>query len=80
MGVHPAYRRMGIGRRLLDAAVSESWAIGLERIDLQVLVSNEPAVLLYRSAGFQTEGIKRRAWLLDGVHEDILIMALFRPE
>ncbi len=80
MGVHPAWRRMGLGRQLLDAAVCESWAIGLERIDLQVLLSNEPAVSLYRSAGFRTEGVKRRARLLDGAYEDILIMALLRPE
>ena len=48
------------------------------RIELEVFASNERAVRLYQSEGFMLEGRKRRARILDGTEDDILIMALCR--
>ena len=42
-----------------------------------MFASNERAVALYRTLGFVTEGIKKRARKLDGHYDDNVFMALF---
>jgi len=76
MGVLQRFRGKGIGRELAAAAIERAWSLGLTRIELEVFASNEPAVSLYRSLGFAVEGVKRRARVLDGVSDDIVVMAL----
>ena len=58
--VAPAHRRQGIGSALMQQA--EAWAIanGARQIGLQVFESNQPAIHLYRSLGYQTESL----WLM----------------
>lgn len=77
MGLLPPWRGRGLGRRLLDAGLERAWESGLERVELEVYAGNTPAVRLYERAGFVREGRKRRARKLDGVYEDILLMARF---
>lgn len=77
MGLLPPWRGRGLGRRLLDEGLARAWASGLERVELEVYAGNAPAVQLYERAGFVREGRKRRARKLDGVYEDILLMARF---
>ena len=50
LGVLPAYRRMGIAEGLLAQCEEE---LALPRIRLSVRRSNEPALALYRKAGYQ---------------------------
>ena len=53
------------------------WTVaGIERVELEVFASNERAIAFYRTSGFVTEGIKRRARKLDGVYDDNVFMAL----
>lgn len=59
IGVVPAHRRKGIGRRLLSAAVIEARRRGAARLFLEVASDNDPALALYRDAGFAKIG--RRA-------------------
>lgn len=75
MGVLAAYRRQGIGRRLLEAL--EGWAGPLEvtRIELTVMAHNEPAISLYRRCGYQLEGTKHGAIRVRGAAVDELVMA-----
>jgi ribosomal protein S18 acetylase RimI-like enzyme len=75
MGVVAPYRRRGIGRRLVQAALERAAASGIRRVELEVFRSNVGAVRLYESTGFQHEGAKREARILDGVVDDVLIMA-----
>ena len=77
MGVCREYRRQGIGRRLLRAAIAAAGEIGLERVELEVFASNTPAVWLYESEGFKIEGIKKKARFLDGNYNDLLVIARF---
>lgn len=79
MGVLPAWRGRGLGRRLLEACIASSWARGLTRIELEVRVDNAPAIRLYERVGFGHEGIKRQAIRVDGVHVDTHAMSLLAP-
>lgn len=76
MGLLPEYRGQGLGRRLVTEAIRGSREAGIERIELEVFASNEPAIALYQALGFVTEGIKRRARKLDGRYDDNVFMAL----
>lgn len=53
VNVDPAFRKKGIGRRLLAAAEKEVRRKGAQRIRLEVSVTNHAAVALYESAGFR---------------------------
>ncbi|MCA3252323.1 MAG: GNAT family N-acetyltransferase [Pseudomonadota bacterium] len=79
MGLLPAWRGQGLGRRLLEACIAATWARGLTRIELEVRVDNAAAIRLYERAGFGHEGIKRNAIRVDGVHVDTHAMSLLAP-
>ncbi|MFB6196642.1 MAG: ribosomal protein S18-alanine N-acetyltransferase [Halobacteriaceae archaeon] len=53
IAVHPDARGRGIGSALLQAGLSRIATEGVERVKLEVRESNEPAVHLYRSHGFE---------------------------
>lgn len=76
MAVSERSRGAGVGGVLLDALleVGERW-LGLLRVELEVYVDNAPAIRLYRSRGFQVEGIARAHTLRDGVLVDTFYMA-----
>jgi RimJ/RimL family protein N-acetyltransferase len=76
MGVLAEHRRRGIGRRLLEATLDAARRAGMTRVELEVYDSNTAAIALYEKAGFAVEGRKRRARLLDGREQDMLVMAL----
>jgi ribosomal protein S18 acetylase RimI-like enzyme len=76
MGVDPDYRGRGIGRRLLRAALAAARARGLERIELNVVDTNEIAIRLYKRFGFEEEGLLRNARKLDGQYDNKLTMGL----
>jgi GNAT superfamily N-acetyltransferase len=65
MGVLPEHRRRGHGRLLMEAAVANAGQRGFRRLLLEVIESNEPAVTLYRTLGFEITrrlvGFKREA-------------------
>jgi hypothetical protein len=46
------------------------------RIDLEVFSSNQAAIALYRRYGFTIEGRRRKARHVDGLWDDIILMAL----
>jgi RimJ/RimL family protein N-acetyltransferase len=80
MGLLPAYRGQGLGKRLVREVLSRTFGNGLLRVELQVFASNVPAVRLYEQERFVLEGRKRRGRILDGVEDDILVMGLLREE
>jgi RimJ/RimL family protein N-acetyltransferase len=54
--------------------------LNLERIWLRVFASNERATRMYQKLGFQVEGRLRRAAVVGGVVEDVILMGLLREE
>ena len=77
MGVIKDFRGRGIGRRLMEVTIQAAATAGLEKIELSVYSLNTPAIALYEKLGFATEGRKVRGRLVDGVYEDIILMALY---
>ena len=79
-GVHPDWRRLGVGRRLLLRLVDVSTELRAARMTLEVRVSNTAAQALYRRFGFVISGTRTRYYTDDG--EDAFIMTtpdLLRP-
>ncbi len=78
MGVRAEYRRRGIGRELLARCLTHAKDIsGLEKVELEVFASNRAAILLYEKAGFVCEGKLLRARKLDGIYDNIVLLAKF---
>jgi len=76
MGVRRDSRGRGIGRGLIERTISRAREKGLERIELEVLASNTPAIRLYETVGFVVEGVKKQARKIDGAYDDLIQMAL----
>lgn len=74
LAVHPAYRRQGIGRSLVQAVIDEARRQGSARVTLEVRKSNEVAQRLYQSLGFVASGVRKGYYSDDG--EDALAMVL----
>jgi RimJ/RimL family protein N-acetyltransferase len=78
ISVHQGWRGMGVGSRLMETALD--WAreeSPLQRIELHVIIENEPAIHLYRKFGFEVEGQRRRLIYREGRYLDDLIMAVW---
>lgn len=56
--VAPKYRRLGYACELLDCVKTFAIEQGCERCELEVNVSNEPAVGLYKKCGYNVEGVR----------------------
>ena len=68
--VHPSARGTGLGRRLLDAAVSFARAAGYARIVLWTVAGLEAAQHLYQQTGFVcVEAAPVRRWGVDVIEE-----------
>ncbi len=74
--VDARFRRRGIGRALMDAAVEWARASGVTKLELHVFPWNEPAIALYESLGYVREGYRKNHYLRDGSFADAVLMAL----
>jgi putative acetyltransferase len=76
MGIHPNWQGRGIGRALMGAVVDlgEQW-LGAKRLDLEVWTDNTRAIGLYRSFGFEPEGVRRKNGMRAGGYADSLVMS-----
>lgn len=74
MAVHNEHRRIGIGKKLIETALS----LGGKKLFLEVRESNFQAIKLYESFGFKTIS-KRKKYYQDN-DEDALIMELNKIE
>ena len=57
VAVHPARRRGGIGRKLMEAAERVARERGATVARLEVSTVNVRAIALYRGLGYRTEGL-----------------------
>jgi ribosomal protein S18 acetylase RimI-like enzyme len=55
--VHPSFRRRGVGRAMAEHSFAEARALGFRALQFNLVVStNESAIALWRSLGFETVG------------------------
>ena len=76
VGLLPKWREQGLGRRLIRETIETARANGVTRVELETFASNSRAIHVFEVLGFKTEGIKRRARVLDGREDDLVCMAL----
>ena len=71
IAVLPEYRRKGVGKRLLEYVINDC-KNQLEFISLEVRVSNDAAISLYKKFGFKPVGLRKRFYT--NPTEDAVIM------
>lgn len=72
LAIDSNYQNRGLGSAFLDVVLEESKALGASHMFLEVRPSNQPALRLYRSKGFQQLAV-RPNYYADG--EDALIFS-----
>lgn len=72
VAVTPSYRQRGCGNLLIEAVKKEAKARNAECVILEVRVSNEPAISLYKKNGFEEIGIRKNFY--EHPKEDAIIM------
>jgi ribosomal protein S18 acetylase RimI-like enzyme len=74
--VSPEYRDVGLGRFLIEEAVSVAREKGFEKICLSVFHTNTRAISLYKKMGFRKVGYRDRQFKLNGDYYDEILMDL----
>ncbi len=70
LAVHPAFRKKGVGRKILSYLLDSAKEIGIKRVFLEVRDTNPAAIKLYEAFGFITVG-KREKYYKD---DDALVL------
>jgi putative acetyltransferase len=78
VGVHPDFGGKGFGKKLMQAVIDLAKAKGIYRIELSTATTNERAIRLYESIGFEKEGVLRQYTYLksEDRYLDEVMMAL----
>jgi ribosomal-protein-alanine N-acetyltransferase len=74
IALHPDFRGMGIGERVLRSVIEEVKSRGARLITLEVRPSNTAAVSLYRKLGFKMMGIRKGYYTVPP--EDAIVLGL----
>ena len=77
LAVHPGHRGRGIGRGLLERALSVLASQGTGWVKLEVREGNEPAIALYREFGFDLH--RRVPRYYDDGETALVLVAPLRP-
>lgn len=72
VAVHPEHRKKGLGKALIKALIKEAVLQTIHHLTLEVRVSNQAAIALYKTMGFEEVGIRPKYYMDN--HEDALIM------
>jgi ribosomal-protein-alanine N-acetyltransferase len=78
IATHPALRRRGLGRRLLEDALAHARGVEAACVVLEVRESNAAAIEFYNTYGF-SRAQKRRAYYQDGEDALVLLLPLVDP-
>ena len=74
--VHPDAQRLGYGRRLLNALLVRAEESKVRQVFLEVRPSNQIALNLYHSAGFEQIGIRPSYYRAEEGREDAVILSI----
>jgi ribosomal-protein-alanine N-acetyltransferase len=78
IATHPDYRRQGIAKQLLAAALESAYAEGARSALLEVRAGNEAAQEMYRKLGFEVVG-RRERYYKDNFEAAILMTLSHLP-
>lgn len=78
LAVLPPMRRRGLGAAALDEAIAEAARLRTSQVWLEVAVTNEAALALYRSRGFQEVRIRRKYYQPGDVDALVMVLELER--
>ncbi len=79
LAVARRWRRRGLGRWLLDWALTAASRRGTERIFLEVRESNRGAQRLYEERGFERIGVRRRYYRAPSEDAWVMCLVLGQP-
>ena len=77
--VHEDFRRRGVARELLGAAIRRGPALGLSAFVGLIFAHNEPSLRLFARFGFEKWGHLPRVARLDGIERDLVIVGRHLP-
>ncbi|MFD6448286.1 ribosomal protein S18-alanine N-acetyltransferase [Promicromonospora sp. NPDC060204] len=76
IGVDEAFRRRGVGRKMMSVLVDRARTSGLSSMSLNLRTDNAGARKLYESFGFRTSGVEPRYYDSDGADAEIMTLEL----
>lgn len=77
--VDPTVARQGVGRRLLEALIETSEALGYWTIQTAVFPENEASIALHEKVGFRVVGTQELLGESNGVWRDVVVMERRSP-
>tara|TARA_Y100001970_G_scaffold164030_1_gene200418 strand:- start:127 stop:558 length:432 start_codon:yes stop_codon:yes gene_type:complete len=77
--VHPQFQRLGFGRRMLILLLDRAAKLNSSECFLEVRISNETAISLYKSIGFDAVGSRKGYYPAAQGREDAIIMSRTLP-
>src|SRR5690606_768951 len=81
ISVRPSQQRLGHGRRLMKHLMKVAASSSVDKILLEVRVSNYPAIVLYKQLGFEVLSVRKNYYPAAGGREDAyLLQAILNPE
>lgn len=72
--LHPEAQGRGLGRFLLDQAIAQAPALGIETLTATIFASNDASIALFRKMGFEQWGFMPRVARLEGVEKDLVLV------
>jgi ribosomal-protein-alanine N-acetyltransferase len=71
LAVHPRFRKLGIGKKIMEFYLNFCYQEGIRSFFLEVHASNQAAIRLYQLFSYQPSGIRKNFY---GGQSDALIM------
>lgn len=78
--LEPAFQGNGIGMLSLRFLEQQITSRGYLRMDCMVADTNPRAIRLYERCGFEREGIRKKAFLINGQYRDLILMGKIFPD
>jgi RimJ/RimL family protein N-acetyltransferase len=75
VSVDRRHRGEGIGSALISALLEWAPRNGITRVEVEAFAVNEGAIRLYERFGFEREGCRRGAVMIDGTPADVVMLA-----
>ncbi len=72
IAVAPDWQGSGIGRKLTSHLIKHGQESGIREFTLEVMVTNERAVSVYRSLGFEIDGVRKGYYQPEGIDAYIM--------